>query len=76
MILLKRVKICKHRLADNSRPVSFTVRACYKIFSSAERNRQTERGKNTQCTNNSDHTTSTSELLLRQNSITAHAHQS
>jgi hypothetical protein len=28
------------------------------------------------CTNNSDHITSTSELLLRQNSVTAHAHQS
>jgi hypothetical protein len=41
-----------------------------------EREKQTARGRSTQCTNNSDHITSTSELLLRQNSVTAHAHQS
>jgi hypothetical protein len=29
-----------------------------------------------QCTNNSDRITSTSELLLRHNNVTAHAHQS
>jgi hypothetical protein len=40
----------------------------------AEINKRTVRGS-TQCTN-SDPVTSTSELLLRQNSVTAHAHQS
>jgi hypothetical protein len=34
------------------------------------------RGRSTQCTNNSDPITSTSESLLGQNSATAHAHQS
>jgi hypothetical protein len=41
-----------------------------------ERNKQTARGRSTQCTNNSDSITSTSELLLRQSSVTVHAHQS
>jgi hypothetical protein len=41
-----------------------------------DRNKQTALGRNTQFTNNSDPITSTSELLLRQNSVTAHAHQS
>jgi hypothetical protein len=41
-----------------------------------ERNKQTARGSSTQCTNNSDSNTSTPELLLRQNSVTAHARQS
>jgi hypothetical protein len=36
----------------------------------------TARGRSIQCTNNSDPITSTSELLLRQNSVTANAHQS
>jgi hypothetical protein len=48
----------------------------YELISSAERNKQTTRGRSTQCTNNSDPITSTSELLLRQNSVTAHANQS
>jgi hypothetical protein len=39
-----------------------------------ERNKKTARGRRTQCTNNSDPITSTSELLLRLNSVTAHAH--
>jgi hypothetical protein len=45
-----------------------------------ERDREREREKQsngkweTQCANNSDPITSTSELLLRQNSVTAHAH--
>jgi hypothetical protein len=34
------------------------------------------RERSTQCTDSSDPVTSTSELLLRQNSVTAHAHQS
>jgi hypothetical protein len=41
-----------------------------------EKNKQTARGKGTQCTNDSDPITSTTELLLRQNSVTAHAHES
>jgi hypothetical protein len=41
-----------------------------------ERDMQTARGRSTQCTNSSDPITSTSELLLRQISVTAHAHQS
>jgi hypothetical protein len=41
-----------------------------------ERNKQAARGRSTQYTNNSDPITSTSELLLRLNSVTAHAHQS
>jgi hypothetical protein len=49
---------------------------CYELISSAERNKQTARGRSTQCISNSDPVTSTSELLLRQNSVTAHAHQS
>jgi hypothetical protein len=49
---------------------------CYELVSSAERNKQTARGRSTQCTNNRDPITSTSELLLRQSSVTAHAHQS
>jgi stringent starvation protein B len=52
------------------------VSLCYELISSAERNKQTSRDRNTQCIHNSDPITSTSELLLRQNSITAHAHQS
>jgi hypothetical protein len=48
---------------------------CYELTSSAQRNRQTARRKSTQCTNNSDPITSISELLPRQNSVTAHAHQ-
>jgi hypothetical protein len=40
-----------------------------------ERERQTARGRSTQCTNISDPVTATSELLLRQNSVTAHAHR-
>jgi hypothetical protein len=63
------------------------VSPCYELLSSAERNKrerererernkQTARGSSTQCTNNSDVIVSTSELLLRQNSVTAHAHQS
>jgi hypothetical protein len=79
----------KYRLADNSLPVSFTesmrVSLCHEPISSAERNntererndkRQTTRGRSTQSTNNSDPITSTSELLLRQNSVTAYAHRS
>jgi hypothetical protein len=56
---------------------------CYELISSAERERERERenkqsahGRSTQCTNNSDPVTSTSELLLRQNRVIAHAHQS
>jgi hypothetical protein len=68
-----------YRRADNSWPVSFTVCAwvslCYELISSAERNKQTALDRSTQCTNNSDNT-SMCELLLRQNSVTAHAHQS
>jgi hypothetical protein len=41
-----------------------------------ERSKQAARGRSTQCTNNSDPITAMSELLLRQNSVTAHAHQS
>jgi hypothetical protein len=40
-----------------------------------ERNKQTTYGRRTQYTNNSDPLTSSSELLLRQNSVTAHVHQ-
>jgi hypothetical protein len=78
-----------YRLADNSRPVSFTASAwepslCYKLIvyrlqretREREINGQTARGRSIQYTNNSDPITSTSELLLRQNSVTAHAHQS
>jgi hypothetical protein len=68
---------------DRSRYFFMRVSLCYGLISSAERNKrerernkQTASGKNTQCTNNSDPITSTSELLLRQNSITAHVHQS
>jgi hypothetical protein len=55
------------------------VSLCYELTSSAERNKrerdkQTARGRRTQTTNNSDPITS--ELLLRQNSVTADAHQS
>jgi hypothetical protein len=81
----------EYRRADNSRPVSFSQRMrvslCYELISSAERNKrerkreresnkQTARGRSTRSTNDSDSITSTSELLLRQNSVTAHAHQS
>jgi hypothetical protein len=53
------------------------VSLCYELISSAERNKQTARERTTQCTNNSTSTsTSTSVLLLRQDSVTAHAHQS
>jgi hypothetical protein len=50
----------------------------YELISSAERNerernKQTTRGRNTQNINYSDSVTSTSELLLRQNSVTAQA---
>jgi hypothetical protein len=41
-----------------------------------ERNKLTARGSSTQCTSNSDPISSTPELLLRQNSVTTHAHQS
>jgi hypothetical protein len=41
-----------------------------------ERDKQTACGRSTQYTNNSDPITSTSELLLRQNGVTAHAHES
>jgi hypothetical protein len=41
-----------------------------------ERCKQTTSGRSSQCTYNSDPITSTSELLLRQNSVTAHAQQS
>jgi hypothetical protein len=53
-----------------------TLSLCYELISSAERNMQTARGRSTQCTSNCDPVTSTSELLLRQNGVTAHAHQS
>jgi hypothetical protein len=48
---------------------------CYELISSADRNKQTARGRSTQCTNSSDPIISTSELLLRQNCVTAHIHQ-
>jgi hypothetical protein len=41
-----------------------------------ERKNQTARGTSIQCTSNSDPITSTSKLLLRQNSVRAHDHQS
>jgi hypothetical protein len=41
-----------------------------------KRDKQTARGRSTQRTNNRDPITSTSESLLRQNNVTAHAHQS
>jgi hypothetical protein len=41
-----------------------------------EREKQIARAKSTQCTNNSDSIASTSELLLWQNSVAEHAHQS
>jgi hypothetical protein len=41
-----------------------------------ERNKQTARGRSSQCTNNSDPVNSMSELLLRQNSVATHDHQS
>jgi hypothetical protein len=63
-----------YRRADNSRPVSFTVSArvslCYELISSAETSKRHVGGG--QCTDESDHITSKSELLLRQNSVTAH----
>jgi hypothetical protein len=54
---------------------------CYELISSAERGRERERegskqtafGRSTQCTNTSDPITTTSELLPKQNSVTAHA---
>jgi hypothetical protein len=55
------------------------VSLCYELISSAGRNKknkQTSHGRSTQSTNSSDPTTSTSELLLKQNSATAHVHQS
>jgi hypothetical protein len=68
----------QYRRADNSRPVSFTVSAWEWVTSLSplqketkerqrewEKNKQTARGRSTQCTNNSDPITSTSELLLR-----------
>jgi hypothetical protein len=48
------------------------VSLCYELISSAERNKHTARGRSTQFTNNSDPIASTSEFLLRQNSVTAH----
>jgi hypothetical protein len=45
------------------------------LISSAERNKQTTCGRSTQCTNRSNPVTSTSELLLRQNSVNAHDHR-
>jgi hypothetical protein len=52
------------------------VSLCYELISSAERNKQTVSGRSTQCTNNNDPIISVSALLLRQNCVTAHAHQS
>jgi hypothetical protein len=49
------------------------VTLCYELISSADWNKQTARGRSTQCNNNSDPVTLTSELLLRQNSVTSHA---
>jgi hypothetical protein len=40
-----------------------------------ERDKRTARGRSIQCTNNSGPVISTPELLLRQNSVTAHARQ-
>jgi hypothetical protein len=74
-----------YRRADNFRPMShcqrMRVSLCYELNLSAERNKrerdkQTASGRSIQCTNNRDPITSTSELLMRQNSNTAHAHQS
>jgi hypothetical protein len=76
-----------HRRANNFRPVSFTVSAWKWVYATNLSSLQTEkrereikqatsRGRNPQFTNNSDSATSTSELLLRQNSVTAHVHQS
>jgi hypothetical protein len=76
-----------YRRADNSRPVSFTVSVWEWVYATnltrlqretreRERKEKTARRRCTQCTNKSDPITSTSELLLRQNSVTAHAHQS
>jgi hypothetical protein len=67
-----------YRRSDNSRPVSFIVRAwrwVYAYRQKRERERQA-RGISTKCANNSDPITSTFQLLLMQNSVTAHAHQS
>jgi hypothetical protein len=52
------------------------VSLCYELISSAERSKQTARGRSTQCSNNSEPITSTSELLLRQNIFIAHAPES
>jgi hypothetical protein len=64
-----------------------TLSLCYELISSAqsnkidrererERDKQTSLERSTQCTNKIDPIASTSELLPRQNSVTAHAHQS
>jgi hypothetical protein len=79
-----------YRRADNFRMVPFAVsvesesvlrtylvcREKQEKERERERNSQTARWRSTQCTNNSYPISSTSELLLRQNSVTAHAHQS
>jgi hypothetical protein len=73
-----------HRRADNFRPVSFTASAWEWVCATnlsrlqretrereREREKQMARGKSTQCPNNSDPITSTSEFLLMQNSVIA-----
>jgi hypothetical protein len=65
-----------YRLAGVLHCQLMRVSLCNELTSSAEINKQTARGRSTQCTNNSDLITSTSELLLRLNSVTEHAHQS
>jgi hypothetical protein len=74
-----------HRRADNSRPVSSMpayesesmLRTCLVCREKQEREREANgTWEKLQRANNSDPITTTSELLLRQNTVTAHAHQS
>jgi hypothetical protein len=71
--------VYEYRRADNSRPVSFTFSTSEWVYATNLSRLQRETSKRhvgeAQCTNNCYPITSTSELLLRQNSVTVHAHQ-
>jgi hypothetical protein len=69
---------CPSLSAHESESILRPYRVCReKQERERDRERQTHgKWERTQCTDNSDHITSTSELLLRQNSVTAHADQS
>jgi hypothetical protein len=68
---------CPSLLAHKSESMLWTYLVCReKQERERERRKQTARARSTQCINNSDPVTSMSELLLRQNNVTAHAYQS